>query len=167
MRDSLWLTFTEALVAGQVATARTAGVSLAAALARAGHPGLAHRVMTVLDTVDPPQPTGGPVVRGSPPPSWRWAPVLRLFLAGPQDTDAVRALTAVGYEIVPAVDAVDADAADALRVNLCRLVQQATGVALLPGWQHESEARLEAVVARRLGLAVHPVATWLACSPGR
>lgn len=50
---------------------------------------------------------------------------------------------------------------DYLRNDLLLLLQQATAVALLPGWETSRGASLERDVAEKLGMDVRPVADWL------
>lgn len=181
MTQTLWAAWTawaEAIGRGDAAMVRDQGLRLAAAAARAGQGAIAQRIQAVLDQLDPPRIPPTPTVSVRPPGSWRWTPVPRLYIAGPMTGypdynypaffAAATALTAVGYAVVnPAETGVQDEWtwSDYLRVGLQRLCREATGVALLPGWRHSRGARLEAVVAHRLGLPVHRLATWLATDP--
>lgn len=106
--------------------------------------------------------------------------IAKIYIAGPMagipefnapafHAEAAR-LRALGYEVENPADVKLADGAtwsDYMRADLPLLLKCDT-VVLLPGWNHSRGARLEAHLARELGLHVVPsVALWVPAGYGR
>lgn len=81
----------------------------------------------------------------------------------PAFEEAAHALRAAGYRTrIPHDDVAEGTAwIPAMRTCLVSMLAQADGVALLSGWEASRGARLEALVARSLGMPVKDAGDWI------
>ncbi|AEJ40901.1 hypothetical protein TPY_2741 [Sulfobacillus acidophilus TPY] len=99
---------------------------------------------------------------------------MRIYIAGPMSGypdynfpaffDAAVRLRAAGYDPINPADTGIHEGwtwSDYLRVAVGRLVREAQGAALLPGWESSRGAELEAHVARTLDMPVKPLEAWI------
>ncbi|MET0887683.1 MAG: DUF4406 domain-containing protein [Mycetocola sp.] len=85
----------------------------------------------------------------------------------PAFNEAAAQLTAAGYSTLNPVDSEKHNPSGVKQTwdwymrHALRMVTNADGIALLPGWAQSEGASLEVQVARRLGLDVRPLKDWL------
>lgn len=103
---------------------------------------------------------------------------MKLYIAGPMSGipeynyprffDAEKELSAIGYEVLNPANNEEHHDGEPFSMEKTwymrrafRMLAEADGVALLPGWWYSVGASLEEHIARSMGLEVKPLSVWL------